>query len=90
MLRCFDGAHFAIRTRSRLHLELENALMNSNLWLAIVVLALVMGAMVVLKPSDAVSSAASADSKRSGQPRLHVVWSAGPGPWHLPVVSADR
>ncbi|MFN8483455.1 MAG: hypothetical protein U0768_10470 [Anaerolineae bacterium] len=64
--------------------------MNTNIWLAIIVLAIVMSAMIVLKPADAAPFAASADGPRSAHPRFHVVWSHDSQGWHWPIVSADR
>lgn len=61
--------------------------MNTNLWLAIIVLIVVMGAMFVLKPSD---TALSADRARGGHPRLQVVWSRDTQGWQLPIITADR
>ncbi len=62
--------------------------MNTNLWLAIVVLAVVMGAMFVLKPSDTAMSAA--ERSRGTKPRIQVVWSHDSQGWQLPVISADH
>ena len=62
--------------------------MNTNLWLAIIVLAVVMGAMFVLKPSDAALSAA--EHSRGTKLRVQVVWSRDNQGWQLPVVIADR
>ncbi|MFN8473132.1 MAG: hypothetical protein U0822_13165 [Anaerolineae bacterium] len=63
--------------------------MNTNIWLAIIVLAIVMGAMIVLKPSDSAMSSV-AERQRGPQPRFHIVWSRNTDGWQLPVVSTDR